>query len=209
MLKIGLNGIDMSGKTTVLEKLIEHFKSNSVDIVASPHVREFSNMAPKERLALYEDWKPEDFTQQILLETLLRSNYENKELRAHKVIVNDRGVITQIGFCLAKFVTEYEMDMPKAYETVNKINNIAALPIEDLSIVLELPLNEALKRAEGKEIWYEHYQELIKNTDLAIKYLCTRLNDQIKSTCISSLMPREDVAQKVINAVEGYLKNGK
>jgi len=73
------------------------------------------------------------------------------------------------------------------------------------SVVLDLPLEAALVRTEGKEVWGEHYQELIVNTREALKYLSTQ--DHIQN--IFNLRGVENpnkLCDIVINKILSYKK---
>ena len=169
MINVSFNGTDMSGKSTLMKKVKKMLNQKSFKVGISPHLMKFTEMSLKERLDMYETWTPEDFTEQALGEVIRRSEYNNKNFSGYDFVLNDRGVLTQVGFCIGKYMTEYDLPLEVSFRIIDKRSR--ELPFERVSVTLDIPLEVALARAEGNEIWGEHYQRLIQDTREAIKYL--------------------------------------
>ena len=172
MISVAFNGIDMSGKSTLMKKVKEVLEEKDFVVRISPHLMKFTDMSFMERLAMYEEWTPDDFTKQTFIEVCKRAEYMQRKLSDYDYVLNDRGVLTQVGFCAGKYMTENGLSLIESYRTVEEASR--KIPFEDISITLDLPLDIALQRAEGKEDWGEHYQRLIQNTRKAIQYVSSQ-----------------------------------
>ena len=203
MINVSFNGIDMAGKSTLMSNVQERLDKKNLKVGISPHLMKFADMSFRERLAMYEEWSPDLFTKQALDEVRKRLEYTKREFSGYDLVCNDRGVLTQFGFCMGKYMTEGELTLEESFQAIEEESR--RIPFEDLSVVLDLPLEAALVRTEGKEVWGEHYQELIVNTREALKYLSTQ--DHIQN--IFNLRGVENpnkLCDIVINKILSYKK---
>jgi len=152
-----------------MKKVKKTLEEKNFVVGISPHLMKFTDMSLMERLAMYEEWTPDDFIKQTFIEVSKRAEDLQRNLSDYDYVLNDRGVLTQIGFCVGKYMTENGLSLIESYRTVEGASR--KLPFENISITLDLPLDIALQRAEGKEDWSEHYRRLIQNTREAIQYI--------------------------------------
>ena len=169
MIEVSFNGVDMSGKSTLMKRVKESLEIEDFKVGISPHLMKFTDMSLKERLDMYETWTPEEFTNQAFVEVCKRSEDVQRRLSSYDFVLNDRGVLTQVGFCIGKYMTENRLPLEESFQIIDEMSK--KLPFEDMSVIMDVSLERALIRAEGKEIWGEHYQTLIRNTREAIKYI--------------------------------------
>lgn len=203
MFNVSFNGTDMSGKTTLMYSVKKSFDKKNLKIGISPHLMKFADMSLKDRLDMYEVWSPDAFTKQALREVCARLDYTRQEFSGYDFVFNDRGVLTQLGFCMGKYMTDKGLNLEESFEVIEKESR--RIPLEDMSIILDVPMEIAFIRAEGKEVWGEHYQNLITDTRESIKYLYTQ--DYIQNIFnLGSVESLNKLRNKSINKILGFKK---
>lgn len=165
---IGVNGVDGSGKTSVIRGLSNQIK----ELYQPPNPLYLSDKFPKEEIPnWYRTSQPS-----VIVSALLDGNKRRNDLvldKHNEFSALDRSYLTTIPACISHFMTKRGLNFKGARQKVDEINEkIGYEEISDIVILLDIPLSKKEKidliksRGENVDRGYEKYLlKLIENVD--------------------------------------------
>lgn len=147
-MRVSINGIDKSGKTTVARYVAGFLLSRNQDVEIAPSLRNYTNLScreydqmcsrlPRERVVVYE-------------RSLSRQRNEFMALHPHRTWVLDRGDLT----IFVNLITHLMYDGLTFEQAHKRLGELLDEPIEssdDIGIYMNLPIGLAMDRGLHEE----------------------------------------------------------
>ncbi|WP_415712923.1 hypothetical protein [Maridesulfovibrio sp.] len=201
MYLITINGIDCSGKTTLVSGLKNTF--DATGILLAPHVKTFSNVSVPKRQKLYASDKSKEFENFMTEDISLRRIFVLNKMQHGLPIAMDRGDSTLLAYIMAKNFLVQKKTYTESFVSLKKYFT----PIcPTLEIFIKVPHEVAMERAKQKgENWGEGFVELTRNGVDALDFVSQ--NSSSKLFTVDGTMSTEQVLSKVKNEIELFVSD--
>jgi len=162
---IEVDGIDNSGKTTLIKGLVQYFNLREINVFEPPNASELCDLLPKKIDTLVE-WFQEASIEEVVYALLSGNEARNKVVleSSSKIVVLDRGYLTVFSSCIARIMVRENINFEAAIRRIKNINScIGFTSIGTLSLLLvfprEIKILEVIKKREkcSFPIGYEKY----------------------------------------------------
>lgn len=203
---IAIEGIDGCGKDTIAKYLAEYLqKSSKVLVTSEPRYEQEGTLIRK----LIGN-KEVDNTRLFFIYTADRCDHILSEV--FPALRNGKAVIT-IRYIYSSFVYQQDSIGEQGLTLDTMLEMSEFLPCADLGIVLDIPVEEALKRISWRKIQQDdftshekfEYREML--TKLKERYLQLAKDLRFPElVVVDGMGTEEEVAQRVIQLYESYLK---
>lgn len=186
-LYVAFEGIDGSGKTTQVEKLVERLEAMNVDVVS---VREPWLDASKEILYNYRMDPDAEVYIFAADRIILQREIVLPALRGDKVVVSDRSFYASLA---------YQSSLGASQEFIWAANRWIKLP--DIVFLLDLPVEKALERIKGREALTKYERiEFLEHVRRKFLKIASEVNES-RFIVIDATRDIEKIAEEVFNHV--------
>lgn len=204
---IALEGIDGSGKTTQVEKLVQYFESQGKEVVTTREPRKDGLIGSLvHKVLLGEETLPSVSLQYLFSADRSANHVETvlPALKEGKVVITDRCFWSAIVYgILDRTGGEYDTsDADLILVSQGILSMYHQFTVPDYTFYLKIPVDESMKRLGGKKDAKEIYESEEKITKLytGYEFLEKRFPEEIN--VINGVGPAENVTQQIIYLLE-------
>ncbi len=204
-LYIALEGIDGSGKTTQVEKLAEHFKSQGKEVLITHEPRRDGAMGPLVNSVLKGEVKIPTVAIQYLFAAQRAAFMEEvvePSLKEGKVVITDRCFWSSIPYgLLDKYESEKKEDANQLMAALSILSMYHEFIAPDISVLLDVSVETASKRLGELGRKAELYEKAEKLTKIKNGYAFLLENFPDVLVQISGEGSEQEVSERILAIV--------
>ncbi len=192
---IGINGIDNSGKTTIVRGISDYLKAKNIDVYIPSHPWDVRPdlFPPKDE---FIQWYKHESPVEVV--SVLLTAYRDRDSlceASDSLSLIDRGYLTEFSACMSHFMTKQCMQLDDAFNVVKELNyDIGYRELSDDIILLTFPVS--LYATRGTDAGYDNqYRQYLKNLEYSINFVKQDYEDLLVM----------DATQNVDSIIKGIL----